>query len=68
MRKLIEELAPQARKYRAKLAPTHSATIANNELTSICTLLHDKGVPLQDLADVAGVTYRAMYRRVRNVR
>lgn len=64
----IQQLAPLARRYRAKLADNHAATLANRELTDICVTLHKQGVPLQDLADVAGVTYRAMYRRVRNVR
>jgi hypothetical protein len=64
----IRRLAPQARKYRAKLPEGHAATIANRKLTNLCVSLNQKGVPLQDLADVAGVTYRAMYRRVRNVR
>ena len=64
----IQRLAPQARKYRARLAEGHPATVANRKLTNLCISLHERGVPLQDLADVAGVTYRAMYRRVRNVR
>lgn len=64
----IQHLAPIARRYRAKLADNHAATLANKELTDICVTLHNQGVPLQDLADAAGVTYRAMYRRVRNVR
>lgn len=64
----IQQLAPLARRYRAKLPETHASTLANQELTDLCFTLHNQGVPLQDLADVAGVTYRAMYRRVRNVR
>lgn len=64
----IQELAPQARKYRSRFSQSHPATIANQDLTSLCTLLHESGVPLQELADAAGVTYRAMYRRVKNVR
>jgi hypothetical protein len=64
----IQELAPLARKYRSRLPQNHPSTIANQDLTSLCTLLHESGVPLQELADAAGVTYRAMYRRVKNVR
>ena len=66
--KTIQTLAPSARKYRAKLAESHPSTINNRKLTELCTHLHEAGVPLQELADAAGVTYRAMYRRVRNVR
>ena len=64
----IRELAPIARRYRAKLPESHPATIANTELTRLCRTLHWLGVSLQELADTAGVSYRAMYRRVRNVR
>ena len=62
----IQSLAPLARRYRAKLSTNHPSTLANEELTELCTHLHNSGVPLQELADVAGVTYRAMYRRVRS--
>ena len=64
----IKELAPIARRYRAKLSDSHPSTVANQELTRLCRTLHALGVPLQELADTAGVSYRAMYRRVRNVR
>lgn len=66
-REHLAHLAPLARKHRARLAPTHSATIANNELTQLTRSLHSRGVPIQELADATGVTYRAMYRRVKNV-
>lgn len=62
----IRELAPIARTYRARLPRDHRATKANEELTSICKRLHKAGVPIQQIADAAGVTYRAMYRRVHN--
>ena len=57
-------LAPIARKYRARLASTHPATIANEELTELSKTLHAVHVPIQEIADAAGVTYRAMYRRI----
>lgn len=59
-------LAPIARQYRARLKSTHPATIANTELTSLTKSLYKSGVPIQEIADAAGVTYRAMYRRVHN--
>ena len=62
----IRRMAPIARKYRAKLSHDHPATTANRDLTKLCTTLHASGIPLQELADAAGVTYRAMYRRVRS--
>jgi hypothetical protein len=57
-------LAPIARLYRAKLAETHSSTIANREMTALSKTLHQSGVPIQEIASAAGITYRAMYRRV----
>lgn len=61
----IAELAPLARKYRSKLPDTHASTRANYELTALCMSLHNNHVTIQELADAAGVTYRAMYRRVK---
>lgn len=57
-------LAPIARKYRARLAASHPATEANEELSALCKSLHETHVPIQEIADAAGVTYRAMYRRI----
>lgn len=65
-RDAIRHMAPIARKYRAKLSHDHPATTANRDLTQLCVTLHSSGIPLQELADAAGVTYRAMYRRVRS--
>jgi hypothetical protein len=63
---LIHELAPLARRYRARLPENHPSTRANKELTELCITLHSLNIPIQELADAAGVTYRAMYRRVKN--
>lgn len=60
----IQTLAPKARNYRARLPQHHPSTQANQELTHLCQSLHQTGVPIQELATAAGVTYRAMYRRV----
>lgn len=60
----IQRLAPIARKYRAKLAPNHPATQANQGLTLICRALHADGVTITELATAAGVTYRAMSKRI----
>ena len=64
----IQELAPIARRYRSRLPSHHPSALANQELTILCMQLHLEGVPIQELADIAGVTYRAMYRRVKDVR
>jgi hypothetical protein len=60
----IRELAPVARNYRARTASTSSAAVANRELTRICADLHAAGVTTAQLARAAGVTYRAMARRL----
>jgi hypothetical protein len=62
----MAELAPLARKYRSRLPDTHAATRANYELTAMCLSLYADHVTIQELADAAGVSYRAMYRRVKH--
>lgn len=62
----IEELAPISRKFRASMAPEHPAALANQELTTLVLTLHESNVPVRELADAAGVTYRAMARRLDN--
>lgn len=61
----VRSLAPLARSYRAKMAQTSSAAVANRRLTDICTKLHENGVGIRELAEAAGVTYRAMYKRIK---
>lgn len=63
----IREIAPSARKYRASMSPNHPSTKNNLELTELCVRLHKEDrVTIRDLADAAGVSYRAMARRVRD--
>jgi DNA-binding Xre family transcriptional regulator len=47
------------------MANTTAAAVANDRLSGICITLYQKGVSIKDLAAVAGVTYRAMYKRVK---
>ena len=60
----IETFAPVARTYRARMPSTSDAAEANRLLTELCLDLHAKHVTVQELADAAGVTYRAMARRL----
>jgi hypothetical protein len=60
----IEALAPIARKYRSGMHPMHPAAQANTNLTLLCKTLNDANVSVQELADTAGVTYRAMAKRL----
>lgn len=62
---LIRSLAPIARTYRAKMSTSSAAAVANDQLGAICLRLHANGVPVKELAQAAGVTYRAMYKRVK---
>jgi len=60
----IEQLSPLARRYRSKMASNSPQAIANDELTRICLDLHSRNVTVRELAAAAGVTYRAMSRRL----
>jgi hypothetical protein len=46
------------------MASTSAAAVANSRLKDICKRLHEQGVAVKELADLAGVTYRAMYKRL----
>jgi hypothetical protein len=46
------------------MTPNSPQALANDELTIICTRLYESNVPVRELAEVAGVTYRAMARRL----
>jgi lambda repressor-like predicted transcriptional regulator len=47
------------------MASGAAATVANDQLTAICLRLHANGVSIRELAQAAGVTYRAMYKRLK---
>lgn len=60
----IQKLAPISRKYRAGMSPRHKAALANSDLTAICSRLYESDVSITELATAAGVTYRAMAKRL----
>lgn len=60
----IKQLAPIARTYRSRMSSTSAAAVANSRLKDICRRLYESGASVKDLADSAGVTYRAMYKRL----
>jgi len=60
----IQRLAPIARRYRAGMSPKHKAALANSDLTAICSRLYASNVSVTELASAAGVTYRAMAKRL----
>jgi len=61
----IAELAPVARRHRPRTSPTNPARVANESLTRLTRELYSRGASIPELAEAAGVTYRAMRRRVR---
>lgn len=61
----IRLLAPLARGFRARMASTSAAAVANGRLTYLCKKLYENGVSIRELAEAAGVTYRAMYKRIK---
>lgn len=60
----ISQLSPLAQRYRARANPTGAYALANEELTELCIYLHRRGATVRELAEAAGVTYRAMARRI----
>jgi hypothetical protein len=60
----LRELSALSKRYRAKTAPTSPLALANKELTAIAHQLRSRGVPTALIAEAAGVTYRAMARRL----
>jgi hypothetical protein len=66
MRPHLQHLSSLAKRYRAKSDPHSEFAIANRELTDLARSLYNRGVPAADIAEAAGVTYRAMARRLSN--
>lgn len=64
MRPRLRELSVLAKRYRAKTPPDSPLHQANEELTAIARTLRSMGVPTADIAEAAGVSYRAMARRL----
>ena len=60
----IKTLAPISRRFRSGMPPAHGAATANQALTDLCTTLHASGVSIGELASAAGVSYRAMAKRL----
>ncbi len=60
----LRDLSNQARRFRAKTPAGHPVAIANDQLTTMVKTLYTMGVPTQAIAEAAGVSYRAMARRI----
>ena len=66
LRPRLQELSALAKRYRAKTSDDSPLAQANRELTELSLTLYHRGVPAADIAEAAGVTYRAMARRLSN--
>lgn len=64
-REKISTLAPLARRHRPRTSPRNPARLANESLTRLTRDLYGRGASIPELAEAAGVTYRAMRRRVK---
>ena len=64
LRPRLRELAQMSRKYRARTPDGSPTANATRELTRMALELHDQGIPTSDIAAAAGISYRAMSRRV----
>lgn len=64
LRPRLAHLGSLARRYRAKTPASSPAAIANRELNELAARLRDSGVPTADIAEAAGISYRAMARRL----
>jgi hypothetical protein len=64
LRPRLQELSALSRLYRAKTSPNSPLALANREFTDISKSLYNRGVPAAAIAEAAGVTYRAIARRL----
>lgn len=60
----LRSLSLQARRYRSRTASDNRFAVANQEFTALCKQLRAEGVPAADIASAAGISYRAVARRV----
>lgn len=63
-RERVAHLAPLARRYRSRMSSGGPHARANRELTETCRRLYRRGASVRELSLAAGVTYRAMSRRI----
>ncbi len=62
----IRQLANLSKRYRSKTPANSPLAEANRELTIITLDLYHRGVPAAAIAEAAGVSYRAIARRISN--
>lgn len=60
----LRSLSLQARRYRSRTTEGNRFAVANREFTALCKELRSQGVPAVDIAQAAGISYRAVARRI----
>jgi hypothetical protein len=60
----IKSLYQLASRYRSTSSPSSAHGRANEELTQLVNTLYARGVTVREIADAAGVTYRAINKRI----
>lgn len=59
----LRSLSLQARRYRSRTSDSNKFAVANREFTDLVKELRSQGVPAVDIAQAAGISYRAIARR-----
>ena len=60
----LRSLSAQARRYRARTAESNAFAVANRQFTDLVKALRSEGVPAVEIAQAAGISYRAVARRI----
>lgn len=60
----IKELFQLASRYRSTSSPSSAHGRANADFTQLVNTLYSQGVTVREIAEAAGVTYRAINRRI----
>lgn len=60
----LRSLSLQARRYRSRTAEGNKFAVANREFTALVKALRAEGIPAVDIAQAAGISYRAVARRI----
>lgn len=59
----LRTLSLQARRYRSRTTQDNRFAVANREFTELIKELRSQGIPAVDIANAAGISYRAVARR-----
>jgi hypothetical protein len=60
----LEKIASEARYYRSGMSSTSAPALANSEMDEIVRELYKNGTKIADIARAAGVTHRAIKKRL----